>query len=349
MGINKVNNFDLIRLIAAIQVMVCHSISHLKININPIFNFIYFFPGVPIFFTISGFLLANSLYQNSNLKKYFINRCFRIFPALWGCFLITIFFLLHEGSINISTFITIPFYEWVFCQLTIFQFYTPPFLRTFLTPNGSLWTIGVEFQFYFLLPIIYYLSKISNRIGAIFAILGIYLLSVVVSYWYRYTNQEVLFAKLIHVTVLPYLQFFLMGFISFIFWPKLKTFLVNKFLVWFAIYFIFVYILFEKLHIYELSYTPNIFGWLGYVILSLLTLSMAFTKNGLSSKMLKGIDISYGIYLYHMIVINFMISNHISNSPLILVIIITVILAIMSWTLIESPFLKYKNKFIVNI
>ena len=65
------NNFDLIRLLAALQVLLGHGINHLQIlGYEHILNAISFFPGVIIFFVISGFLITRSYIT----KKYQKNR-----------------------------------------------------------------------------------------------------------------------------------------------------------------------------------------------------------------------------------------------------------------------------------
>ena len=77
------NNFDLLRLFAASQVAFIHVGDELHIEFSGWLlgfrQFLDYFPGVPIFFVISGFLISASLDRNPNLRNYAINRCLRTF------------------------------------------------------------------------------------------------------------------------------------------------------------------------------------------------------------------------------------------------------------------------------
>ena len=75
-SINKTNNFDLIRLLAALQVVFTHSQHHFELQGGILEkigkHFLFYFPGVPIFFTVSGFLIFWSFERSSNnIKSYF--------------------------------------------------------------------------------------------------------------------------------------------------------------------------------------------------------------------------------------------------------------------------------------
>ncbi|MFZ1324637.1 MAG: acyltransferase, partial [Candidatus Contendobacter sp.] len=142
------NNFDLLRLLAATQVLVVHGIDHLYPDWIFLKYVLSFFPGVPIFFVISGFLISASYERNPNLWQYAQNRILRIFPALWVCLTVSIFFAMVVGRVHFPIDKTIP---WLIAQATFFQFYNPDFLRSFGVGvlNGSLWTITIELQFYF--------------------------------------------------------------------------------------------------------------------------------------------------------------------------------------------------------
>src|SRR5689334_19790981 len=86
----KPNNFDLLRILAATQVLVVHSARHLGLAKPPWWWLLEAFPGVPIFFAISGFLIAASYERSSTLRNYARNRFLRICPGLWCCVLATI-------------------------------------------------------------------------------------------------------------------------------------------------------------------------------------------------------------------------------------------------------------------
>mgnify|MGYP001238677287 CR=1 FL=1 len=53
------NNFDLLRLFAALQVALEHSSVHLQ-HSYAILDMLALFPGVPIFFFLSGYLIFGS-------------------------------------------------------------------------------------------------------------------------------------------------------------------------------------------------------------------------------------------------------------------------------------------------
>lgn len=62
---------NLIRLLAAFQVLYGHTLAHLNIDSIPILGeFINFFSGVPIFFTMSGFLIWWSIGRSKSFEEY---------------------------------------------------------------------------------------------------------------------------------------------------------------------------------------------------------------------------------------------------------------------------------------
>ena len=167
------NNFNLIRLFAALQVAIVHSAAYLNIDIKYL-KFLDLFPGVPIFFFISGFLIIKSFkkIKNDKLKNFFYNRILRIYPGLYFCFILTFLSILFSKYLNNIDINYYRLFLWLVTQLSFFQFYNPDFFRGYGTgvTNGSLWTISIEIQFYLLIFIVYMLlNKYKKLLIVIFS------------------------------------------------------------------------------------------------------------------------------------------------------------------------------------
>jgi peptidoglycan/LPS O-acetylase OafA/YrhL len=76
-----------------------------------------------------------------------------------------------------------------------------------------------------------------------------------------------------------------------------------------------------------------------------LVLKLAYIKPKLSNKLLKDNDISYGIYIYHMPLVNLFLFFNLTEKIdwLLLAIFGTLILATLSWFLLERPCLGLKS------
>lgn len=338
----NVNNFDLIRLLAAVQVAFIHGNRHLGVDL-PLWlvKIIAMFPGVPIFFVTSGFLISASLERNKNLRSYFLNRFLRIFPALWVCFAVSLVFVSLIYSINVPLK---EFFLWVLAQLTFVQFFNPDFMRGFGVGvlNGALWTITVELQFYIVLPFVYYIfEKLKWHRLAIYAMFIVFL-AINVFYKYLLGPEEVSNAvKLLGVTVFPYLYMFMLG----VFLQRnilyVKRLLKNHVLVIFLLYIVSIIISWAL----GLQYTGTNINAMSAFFLGLLTLSVAYTNTNYFSKILRGFDISYGFYIYHMVIINVLLHLSIFRPgvSMIIMFILTATISIISWRYIEKPALGFKR------
>jgi len=346
--IDRNNNFHLVRLIAAIQVMILHCRGHLSVVLpgkteNAV-DFLKHFPGVPIFFTVSGFLIFWS-YERiyGQLGRYFKNRLLRIYPALYLCLILTVLMIFFSLGADVILQNAKAFSIWLEGQLTFFQFYTPDFLRSFGTgvPNGALWTIPVELQFYLLVPVLMWAYR---RFGqkAIWSVLA---LSVIFYAWMKVAGQSNAVAKFSKVFVLTYLYNFCFGILLYINWSRVRTWLEGQFLVWITIYLCFVLLFYYILHAYVPSYTPGPIGIMATLILSVTTISLAFSFRGLAARTVGETDISYGVYIYHIPMVNLLLMLGMSGRTryLFLSFAGTFVMAILSWFLVEKRFLKLKK------
>ncbi len=352
MQIPRTNNFDLIRLLAASQVVISHTHQLLETRGSPlvdsVLGWLSYFPGVPIFFTVSGFLVFWSFERNAdNIGQFFRNRLLRIYPALWVCFAVTVALLLVFREISLSTFGRTDFLAWVLTQVTFLQFYTPDILRNWgsNTPNRSLWTITVELQYYALVPLIYFfLRRFAKRWMVSWGIL--FLTSVCAYALLRQLDKENMVRKLGGVCVVPYLFNFLLGIALYKCWNRVRFIVERRFLYWLAGYLAFVLVFGKLLGWYSTwPYWPDPIGLLGFAILSTLTISLAFSFPSISERYIKGFDISYGVYIYHALVMNcFMEFGWMYRYYLLpAVLVISYALGSLSWVFVERPSLRLKK------
>lgn len=160
----RANNFDLLRLGAALVVLISHSFilagkpsqswSRIFFGFEPSSLAVY------AFFAISGFLIAGSLERRS-AREYFQARVLRIIPALAFTAFITVFFV-GPSFTNLSL-------QEYFTQSATYRYLLNafPYLTVFTLPgvfqdlpypasvNGSLWTIPIEAFCYVLLAALF--------------------------------------------------------------------------------------------------------------------------------------------------------------------------------------------------
>jgi len=345
----QIPNLTSLRFILALLVVIFHTPEFFANRNLPYFkDYSLFLRGnesVWIFFSLSGFLIIRQLFNEKinsnsiNLKRFFLNRIYRIFPLYY---LVLIFGFIHyqiilpklgfqfENSYNIL--------EGILLSVTFFS-------NIFLTysPGGIieiLWSIGIEEQFYiFIAPLFYFLPK-SKLKTALILLTVVYLLlfisnmfpllteykmyfffftfSGLCSIYFEKTHFNKLFSNLIYLITLIYL-------LSNLFKNNLNE---NQ-------YYIFSMILF------------------GF-FLSVLSKKPIFILENQTLKYLG--TISYGIYMLHAIAmqivgllyIKLKIENKIPEylyifSYSFLIILLTITMAHLSYKYYESYFLKFKK------
>lgn len=336
--ISRENNFDIIRLFAALQVAVVHAFRYLRVDELTISIYGGAFRGVFIFFVISGFLVSSSYDRCRNYRRYMANRLLRIVPALYTAFLLLVIVLAVFGFITRRTLCEPTLWAWGFGQLTIFQFYTPDVLRGFGvgTPNGSLWTIPVEFCFYLLLPFFFRLSTKKHRnIGIILCMA----LSVGSNFLLTRCESESIIYKLAATSIVPWLYCFLFGTLMYHNWGRLRAVFEGKALLYFSMYLL--YVAFVSKPSYKLHSIQELGANL---MLGMLTISLAYTLPNLG-KILRGFDISYGFYVYHMIVVNVFVQlGWVGRVEYVICsLLISLTMGSFSWKYIEKKALRLKN------
>lgn len=332
------NNLDLIRLFAAVQVVITHAFAHLNVK-TTWQHWMDLFPGVPIFFFISGLLICRSYARSDSLSSFFSNRFLRIYPALWVCLFLSILSLFVVGYLFETHVPILNFGVWVLAQSTFLQFFNPEFLRGFGTGvlNGSLWTITVELQFYLLTPLVFWVMSKRRVFFLIFTTL--FLLANILK---NVMPIQGVLLKLYLVTFVPWLGMFLLGA-----WLSIREDIIQLItrlrLIHIILLFVVVDLVCFKL---GLVIGGNEINLISFLCLILLIIKVAYTKPFLSRLLLKNNDISYGVYIYHMPVVNVMIYFGLLGKFyfVLYVMIIVFILAALSWFLVEKPILSLKKR-----
>jgi peptidoglycan/LPS O-acetylase OafA/YrhL len=117
--------------LSIVLILACHIIVPLGLagwDINLTVGLI----GMAIFFTLSGFLIVRSLYQDSSVRNFAIRRLARILPIAWLFLILTLPFLHANRAMWQANL--------------LFYSNRPPFYFTETT--GHFWSLCVEVQFY---------------------------------------------------------------------------------------------------------------------------------------------------------------------------------------------------------
>jgi peptidoglycan/LPS O-acetylase OafA/YrhL len=334
-------------------VVVLHSWEHLRLPsegwLESVRLLISFFPGVPIFFVISGLLISRSWERSRDLPSYARNRFIRIYPALWVAFLLAVALAAAAGFVTRRELGTASFWGWVIAQLSVVQFYNPSFLRGFGVGviNGSLWTIPVELAFYAFLPFFYRfgIERLTGRgadlLLAAFAAASFAIFAATLS---PEGTPPGLREKLLQVTLLPHLFMFLFG-VAFQRNLAGLSPLLEGFAARWTLGYVVVMVATRFLDASDTwAYVPLVLCQ--RTLLALTIVACAYTSRESAERWLRGNDISYGVYLYHMLVVNGLV--YLGASPtfssLAIVVGATLVLAAMSWKLVEEPALRHKRR-----
>jgi peptidoglycan/LPS O-acetylase OafA/YrhL len=241
-GIYRENNFDLIRLFAAIQVVVVHVSAHFQLDG---WSFLRSFPGVPVFFFVSGLLVSHSFVSSDGIFDYARKRFLRLLPALWLCFLCCLLFVVFVGYLSFDDFWSLEFLLWFSAQVSVFQFYNPEFMRGYGVGvlNGSLWTISVEIQFYVL---VYFLFLGLSRLGPKYKTVCLVTLISIFAVFNRIyfdlkSADESLWVKLLGVSFVPWFYMFLFGVLFRLHFSSFHRLLCGKFIPAITVYMILNY------------------------------------------------------------------------------------------------------------
>jgi exopolysaccharide production protein ExoZ len=311
----KILSIQYLRGLAALGVVLCHYGSTLLLypRLSTFFNFGQ--NGVYVFFLVSGFIIVYSLdasgYKPRQFLRFLLKRSIRIDPSYICIILVTILFFNclslskgHGTDFKAGQFIAHVFY---YIPFTNYPFY-----------NHVFWTLSVEFQFYLIVGLLYFLSA-----GKVFQ--QIFLIVFSSTCFFKFSNSEFL--------VISYAPIFALGIslIQFYLDRSLKNLILPAL--------IFILIVFK-------------FGWLIFLLLFGSSLLIVYFKIVVKPLALLG-DISYSLYLTHGLTLIFFIGigkrlsldfDHYQLMWLLFEVILAIVVAYIFFILIEKPSMNFSKR-----
>lgn len=377
---------DSIRFLAALFVVIAHVDQYKGLfNIAPDYyqaiSFSRFFmtghDAVTLFFVLSGFLITYLLLVEIertgtvSIRNFYVRRSLRIWPLYY--FLMLIGFFLVPVVVKLTQFdgyyVSVSLNFWR--KFVLYLFFLPNIgLALGYTPIAisHLWTIGVEEFFYLLWPQLIKQFR-KNILTAIFGIFAIRLVIITLIYT-RFTLPQYSPAHLkgwdfylIAISKFPFEVMAMGGLLAYIYYHQKERILLVLYhpVTAYTLVILLVLNMFVESTIFN-HYIPIFGTFISAGLYATLILNIATNPNFPLKLQHPYFDysgkLSYGIYMYHPVIIYFMLIgldkigfredtllfNLILHS---LVIAVTLTVAHLSYQYFEKPFLRLKERFAI--
>ncbi len=361
-------NLDALRFVAAMLIVLAHGFEAWKTHylifrmspeeaasmFTPAFIrlemfFSSFGIGVEIFFFISGFLITYILLKerelcgNISIWKFYVRRALRIWP---------LYFLLIALGPWLTYWVNIGNPNYTANLLFVGNFETIA-TEEWQYPFAHYWTIAIEEQFYFLWPVLLAFVPLKRL-----KLLFILLISIsIFSRGYYYTNGEAVWMNLQLNTLCRMDTLVIGSWIALLYWQGKLNFKLPKYtsLILFSIlFFSFLFIPYSDWNSLTSAILKKYF-YLAIILVATMNWILNFQpkKIGWLNKMITYLGkISYGIYLIHNVLIvvvikRILLNNEIDSWTVFFIVypLSVILLSIISFELIEKPFLRLKDKF----
>ena len=318
---------DILRAISIVAVIL----NHLDQEFLPLG-----FLGVDIFFVISGFIITKTYFsKNFDSKKsfailFFGNRIRRLWPALFTMVILTLLFyfnfdLFFKTTLETSVFALLGLSN-LFFMFNSFDYFAE---SSKYNPLLHTWSLGVEEQFYFIYPLIFFLLlKKSKRNNLIFLSIPISLFfffylfnslngfayySIFTRFWQMLSGVFAAYLLSRRKISIPYVNIFILFLLALLFFQKI------------------------------ISPIPHFIA----VFLTFLLIINSFNikVNKFTSPLLKIGLISYSLYLWHhpIFTLRYWLPDLILGNTTLLLLV--VLISLISYKYIETPF---RNKILLN-
>lgn len=339
------NNFNLIRIVAALAVLITHSFALAtgSGDAEPFLERLGMTMGsiaVDVFFITSGFLVTASLFTRQSAIEFIWARFLRIFPALLVMVLLTVFGLgIFFTSMPLASYLadSRTYIYLLKCSTLIagVAFSLPavfdgnPYKNVV---NGSLWTMTCELQMYAILAIVWVALRITKsmrlRVFELVVVTAASVAGVVVVALYFYRPLEYSFTK-----------FFFMFFSGAAFYVLKERITLSRLFFWLFTIALLISAISNK-HAFFVVYTLTV----AYVLFYL-----AYVPSGQVRKFNRVGDYSYGVYIYAFPVQQSVAALIPGVSVLLMALMstfVTILLAALSWHFLERRALGLKGLYV---
>lgn len=335
------NNFDLMRLLAALVVFCVHSYNLSgDVRLSFMGHFLNSSVALNCFFVISGFLVFSSFERSSSLADYFKKRVRRIYPAYFTVIVLLAVLGAFISDLSIGEYFGLSLVKYLLAQLSLLNFLEHGLPGVFSgnrygAVNGALWSIRIEVICYILTPVI---AMLAVKTRKLFVLAPLYLCAVA-SYFILIKVGERMESELIRVVAfeLPWqLAFYISGAIIYYHFDFFKDKALPLFVTAIAVYLISPYL--------------GIDVFLKPISLGVIVIFLGFSLPYLGNFARYG-DFSYGIYIIHYPVLQVLVWwGLFAVSPLMGFVVATVVILLLSslcWHLVEKRFLKRSSHYIM--
>lgn len=328
----RVNNFNLMRLLAAFAVIYGHASAVTGKGPADLFLQVvgYKFIGgvaVDVFFIISGFLITASAVGRKGLLYYVLSRGLRIYPALIVCMVFTVFVMGAALSESSGYWLSSQTWQYFWRNITLYgtEYFLPGVFVELheKAVNGSLWSLPVEVRLYFIVFLLALVGVLKSR--TVFNL--IFFIAITLGYFFpealggflEYENHR-------HVAMM-----FMIGSFA---WVNRDLIYINPGVLLFLLFFA------------ASQHGASGFGVAYAILLPYLVFCLAFLPGGAWFNRFG--DYSYGVYLYGWIAqqLVLMCMPQMSNALNTLFGgLLAFCFAVVSWHLFERPALNLRKRF----
>lgn len=337
-----------LRAIAAFGVVIAHTTAP-DFNLNSILPIGLAHYSVTIFFTLSGFLITYLLFlekeqKEISVKKFYIRRILRIWPLYFAYLLVACIISYIQTPEELPG--SLPYYLFFAANVPAILLSTLPYL-------GHYWSLGVEEQFYLFWPWI--IKRSGNVLKGVFLFTAIFLVIKLIVRLFFFDESNTIILRSFFITRFECMSIGGIG--ALLCLQKNKLFFkltannLTEIICWLCI---------GVIAANRFFVSPFVNHDIVAVITVCIIVNLSFNKKAIINLENRFFDflgkISYGIYIIHPLVVIFF-SRWINQFNLLAgwkyiilysgVLLLTVILAWLSYEFFEKRFLRLKDRFSV--